>query len=66
MCEERAVAREKDPAEIVATLRRSVEASQRGSRRVRAHRFKDLFGFRAWSPPRRERWRAGSSGMRAS
>jgi hypothetical protein len=45
---------DKDPAEIVATLRRSIEASQRGSRRLRAHRFKDLFGFQAWSPPRRE------------
>lgn len=45
---------EKDPAEIVATLRRSIEASQRGSRRLRAHRFKDLFGFQAWSPARRE------------
>jgi hypothetical protein len=45
---------EKDPAEIVATLRRSIEASPRGSRRLRAHRFKDLFGFQAWSPARRE------------
>lgn len=44
----------RDPAEIVATLRRSIEASQRGSRRVRARRFKDLFGFQAWSPARRE------------
>src|SRR5579862_9107412 len=44
----------KDPAEIVATLRRSIEASQRGSRRLRSHRFKDLFGFQAWSPARRE------------
>jgi hypothetical protein len=48
------MAKEKDPAEIAATLRRSIEASQRGSRRVRAHRFKDLFGFQAWSPPRRK------------
>ena len=45
---------DRDPAEIVATLRRSIEASQRGSRRLRAHRFKDLFGFQAWSPVRRE------------
>ena len=45
---------EKDPAEVVATLRRSIEASQRGSRRLRAHRFKDLFAFQAWSPARRE------------
>lgn len=48
------MARDKDPAEIAATLRRSIQASQRKSRRVRAHRFKDLFGFQAWSPPRRE------------
>lgn len=45
---------EKDPAEIAATLRRSIEVSPRGSRRLRAHRFKDLFGFQAWSPARRE------------
>lgn len=45
---------DKDPTDIVATLRRSIEASQRGSRRLRAHRFKDLFGFQAWSPARRE------------
>ena len=45
---------DQDPAEIVGTLRRSIEASQRGSRRLRAHRFKDLFGFQAWSPARRE------------
>lgn len=48
------MAGEKDPAEIVATLRRSIEVSRRGSRRVRARRFKDLFGFQAWSPGRRE------------
>lgn len=48
------MANEKDPAEIAATLRQSIEASQRRSRRVRAHRFKDLFGFQAWSPARRE------------
>jgi hypothetical protein len=35
-------------------LQRSIEASQRGSRRLRAHRFKDLFGFPAWSPARRK------------
>ena len=45
---------DRDPAEIAATLRRSIETSQRGSRRLRAHRFKDLFGFQAWSPARRE------------
>ena len=45
---------DRDPAEIVANLRGSIEASQRGSRKLRAHRFKDLFGFQAWSPVRRE------------
>jgi len=45
---------DQDPAEIAATLRRSIEVSKRGSRRLRAHRFKDLFGFQAWSPIRRE------------
>jgi hypothetical protein len=44
----------RDPAEIVANLRGSIEASQRGSRKLRAHRFKDLFGFPAWSPARRK------------
>jgi hypothetical protein len=45
---------DRDPAEIVANLRGSIEASHRGSRKLRAHRFKDLFGFQAWSPGRRE------------
>jgi hypothetical protein len=44
----------RDPAEIVANLRGSIEASKRGSRKLRAHRFKDLFGFPAWSPARRK------------
>jgi hypothetical protein len=35
-------------------LRRSIEASQRGSWRLRGHRFKDFFGFPAWSPARRK------------
>jgi hypothetical protein len=59
------MATEKDPAEIVATLRRSIQASQRGSRRVRAHRFKDLFGFQAWSL-RGGRWWPGSCRMKGS
>ena len=45
---------ERDRAEIVANLRGSIEASQRGSRKLRAHRFKGLFGFQAWSPARRK------------
>jgi hypothetical protein len=48
------MAEDKDPAEVVETIRRSIEVSQRRSRRVRAHRFKELFGFRALSAQRRE------------
>jgi len=47
------MAKEKDPAEVVATTRRSIEVSQRGARR-RAHRFKELFGYQALSAQRRE------------
>lgn len=48
------MAKETDPAEVVDNIRASIEASQRGSRRVRAHRFRELFGYQAWSAPRRE------------
>jgi hypothetical protein len=47
--------REKDPAEIIQTIARSIEVSQRGARRVRARRFKELFGYQALTAPRRER-----------
>jgi hypothetical protein len=46
--------READPAEVVGTIRASIEASQRGSRRIRARRFRELFGYQAWSAQRRE------------
>ena len=49
------MAKEKDPAEVVSAIRRSIEVSQRGARRVRAHRFKELFGYQALSAQRRER-----------
>lgn len=49
------MAREKDPAEIVETIARSIRVSQRGARRVRAHRFKELFGYQALSAQRRAR-----------
>jgi Type I restriction enzyme R protein N terminus (HSDR_N) len=49
------MAREKDPAEVVETIARSIQVSQRGARRVRAHRFKKLFGYQALSAQRRER-----------
>jgi len=48
------MAKEADPAAVVETIRASIEASQRGSRRVRAHRFRELFGYQAWSAQRRE------------
>ena len=47
--------KEKDPAEVVETIARSIQVSQRGARRVRAHRFKELFGYQALSAQRRER-----------
>src|SRR6185312_11733344 len=52
---ERDMAREKDPAEIIETIAQSIRVSQRGARKVRAHRFKELFGYQALSAQRRER-----------
>ena len=40
------MAREQDPAETIETIAQSIRVSQRGARRVRAHRFKELFGYR--------------------
>lgn len=48
------MARDKDPVEVVATIRRSIEVSTRGTRRVRFYRLRDLFGFQAWSVQRKE------------
>jgi hypothetical protein len=45
----------KDPVDIVTTIRQSIEVSQRGARRVRCHRLRDLFGFQAWNDQRRHR-----------
>lgn len=49
------MAREKDPAEVIETIAQSIRVSQRGARRVRAHRFKELFGYRVLNAPRREK-----------
>jgi hypothetical protein len=49
------MAREKDPAEIIETIAQSIRVSQRGARRVRAHRFKELFGYQVLNAQRRER-----------
>jgi hypothetical protein len=47
--------KEKDPAEVIQTIAQSIRVSQRGARRVRAHRFKELFGYQALSAQRRAR-----------
>lgn len=49
------MAKEKDPAEVIETIAQSIKVSQRGARRVRAHRFKELFGYQALSASRREK-----------
>lgn len=48
------MASKKDPVEVAATIRRSIEVSTRGSRRLRLYRLRDLFGFQAWSAQRKE------------
>lgn len=50
-----AVGKDKDPAEVVQAIAQSIQVSQRGARRVRAHRFKELFGYQALSAQRRTR-----------
>ena len=52
---ERDMTKEKDPAEIIETIAQSIRVSQRGARRVRAHRFKELFGYQVLNASRRER-----------
>ena len=47
------MAKEKDPAEIIETIAQSIRISQRGARRVKAHRFKELFGYQALTAQRR-------------
>jgi hypothetical protein len=49
------MAKEKDPAEIIETIAQSIRVSQRGARRVKAHRFKELFGYQVLNAQRRER-----------
>jgi len=44
---------DRDPAEVVETIRQSIELSKRRSRRVRAHRFKELFGYQLLTAQRR-------------
>lgn len=49
------MANDKDPAEVIQTIAQSIQVSQRGARRVRARRFKELFGYQALTAQRRER-----------
>ena len=63
--EEAGVAKEKDPAEIIETIAQSIRVSQRGARRVRAHRFKELFGYQVLNSQRRERIGAPDGGGRS-
>jgi hypothetical protein len=49
------MAKEKDPAEVIQVIAESIRVSQRGARRVRAHRFKELFGYQALTAQRRAR-----------
>jgi hypothetical protein len=45
----------RDPVDIVASIRGSIEVSQKGSRRLRCNTLRDLFGFGAWSDQHKER-----------
>jgi hypothetical protein len=45
----------KDPVDIVASIRGSIEVSRKGSRRLRFNTLRDLFGFGAWSDQHKER-----------
>jgi hypothetical protein len=49
------MAQEKDAAQIIQTIAQSISVSQRGARRVRAHRFKELFGYQVLTASRREK-----------
>jgi hypothetical protein len=46
--------RKKDPEDVAATIQRSIEVSPKGSRRVRCHRLRELFGFHAWTAQRKD------------
>src|ERR1022692_2097892 len=50
----RTVAKKKDPEDVVASIQRSIEVSPKGSRRVRCHSLRALFGFQAWTAQRKD------------
>ena len=45
----------RDPEDVVASIRVSIEVSPKGWRRVRGNTLRDLFGFDAWTGPRKDR-----------
>jgi hypothetical protein len=49
------VAKTRDPVDVVAGIRRSIEVSQKGSRRVLCSTLRELFGFDAWTVQRKDR-----------
>ena len=49
------MAKKKDPEDVVASIRRSIEVSQKGSRKVRCSTLRDLFGYDAWNGQRKAR-----------
>jgi Type I restriction enzyme R protein N terminus (HSDR_N) len=48
------MSKSKDPSEVVATIRESVEASPRKSRKVRFHNLRSKFGWQAWTSQRKD------------
>jgi hypothetical protein len=61
------MAKHKDPEDVAASIQRSIEVSSKGSRRVRCHSLRALFGFQAWTAQRKELVAdlLGSRGIRA-
>src|ERR1700719_2874772 len=49
------MAKTRDPVDIIASIRGSIEVSPKRSRRVRKNTLRDLFGFDAWTVPRKDR-----------
>ena len=48
------MAKHKDPEDVAASIQRSIEVSPKGSRRVRCHNLRALFGFQAWTVQRKD------------
>jgi hypothetical protein len=46
--------KETDPGVIIERFRQEIQVSQRGERRIKAHRFKELFGYQVLTASRRE------------